>query len=124
MYEDIYRFIATGSDQRAQADGVKIENLKQERIRSEIDKFSTDSLGILTRCRRVWVPDFGGIRQIVLKKAHKSMFLIQPGATKMYLDLRLSYWWPCMKREIAWYVDMCLTCRMVKVENQRPHSKL
>ena len=29
-----------------------------------------------------------------------------------------------MKKEIAWYVERCLTNRMVKDEHQRPHGKL
>ena len=29
-----------------------------------------------------------------------------------------------MKREIAWYVERCLTYRIVKVGHQRLHSKL
>ena len=29
-----------------------------------------------------------------------------------------------MKREIEWYVEIRLTCRMVKAEHQRPHDKL
>ena len=29
-----------------------------------------------------------------------------------------------MKREIVWYVERCLTCRMVKVKNQRLYGKI
>ena len=29
-----------------------------------------------------------------------------------------------MKRDVAWYVERCLTCRRVKAEHQRPHGKL
>ena len=65
-----------------------------------------------------------GVRQMVMEEAHKSHFSIHPGATKMYPDLSLSYWSSCMKREIAWYVERFLTCRMVKAEHQRPHGKL
>ena len=42
----------------------------------------------------------------------------------MYLDLKREYWWPCMKRDAAWFVKRCLTCRKVKAEHQRPHGKL
>ncbi|XP_023731913.1 uncharacterized protein LOC111879681 [Lactuca sativa] len=75
----------------AQVEGVKKENWKQERISGEIDRFSTDSHGLLIRYGRVWVPDFGGSKQTVLEEARKSRFSIHPGATKMYRDLRLSY---------------------------------
>ncbi|GKE84101.1 putative reverse transcriptase domain-containing protein [Tanacetum coccineum] len=42
----------------------------------------------------------------------------------MYHDLRDMYWWPGMKRDIAIYVSMCLTCAKVKAEHQRPSSLL
>ena len=29
-----------------------------------------------------------------------------------------------MKRDIAWFVERCLTCRKVKTEYQRSHGKL
>lgn len=72
----------------------------------------------------MWVPVTGGVRQRILEEAHKSKFSIHPGATKMYRDLRLSYWWPYMKREIVWFVERWLTCRKVKAEHQRPHRKV
>ncbi|KAJ9538034.1 hypothetical protein OSB04_030767 [Centaurea solstitialis] len=60
----------------------------------------------------------------LLEEAHKSIFSIHPGATKMYRDLRTDYWWPGMKREVARYVESCLTCLKVKAEHQRPHGKM
>nr|GEX05704.1 putative reverse transcriptase domain-containing protein [Tanacetum cinerariifolium] len=42
------------------------------------------------------------------------------GAHKMYCDLRNMYWWPGMKKDIATYISMCLTCSKVKAEHQRP----
>ena len=29
-----------------------------------------------------------------------------------------------MKRDVAWFVERCLTCRRVKAEHQRPHGML
>ena len=70
------------------------------------------------------VPFTGGNQQILMNEAHKSMFFIHPGATKMYRDLREDYWWPYMKHDVAKYVEEYLTCRKVKAEHQRPHGKL
>lgn len=95
-----------------------------ERIKGESARFVQDSRRLLTRYGRVWVPMSGGVRQTVMEEAHKSRFSIHPGATKMYRDLSLSYWWPGMKRDIAWFVERCLTCMMVKAEHERPHGKL
>ena len=71
----------------ARVEGTRQENWKLERIRGENTHFVQDSWGLLTRCGRVWIPMFGGVRQFVLEEAHKSRFSIHPAATKMYRDL-------------------------------------
>lgn len=52
------------------------------------------------------------------------MFYIHPGDIKLYIDLRLSYWWPYMKKKIALFVEWCLTYRKVKVGHQRYHGMM
>ncbi|KAD3336716.1 hypothetical protein E3N88_32235 [Mikania micrantha] len=42
----------------------------------------------------------------------------------MYHDLKILYWWPHMKADIATYVSKCLTCAKVKVEYQKPSGLL
>ncbi|GJU46950.1 putative reverse transcriptase domain-containing protein [Tanacetum coccineum] len=39
-------------------------------------------------------------------------------------DLKLLYWWPNMKADIATYVSKFLTCVKVKAENQKPSGLL
>ncbi|GKG61285.1 putative reverse transcriptase domain-containing protein, partial [Tanacetum coccineum] len=43
---------------------------------------------------------------------------------KMYHDMKMLYWWPNMKADIATYVSKCLTCAKVKAEHQRPSGLL
>ena len=109
---------------RAQEEAGQNENQNKERVRGQLPLMVRDSRGLLTRHDRVWVPLAGGARQTLLEEAHKSRFSIHPGATKMYRDLRADYWWPGMKREVARYVESCLTCLKVKAEHQRPHGKM
>nr|GEW09524.1 putative reverse transcriptase domain-containing protein [Tanacetum cinerariifolium] len=61
---------------------------------------------------------------LIMDEAYKSKYSIHPGADKMYYDLRDRYWWPGMKKDIAEYVNKCLTCLKVKVEHQRPSGLL
>uniref|UniRef100_A0A2N9GV60 RNA-directed DNA polymerase n=1 Tax=Fagus sylvatica TaxID=28930 RepID=A0A2N9GV60_FAGSY len=70
------------------------------------------------------VPNDPSIKKDILEEAHRSSYTIHPGSTKMYRDLRETFWWNNMKREIAQFVEQCLTCQQVKVEHQRPSGLL
>ncbi|GJW47002.1 putative reverse transcriptase domain-containing protein [Tanacetum coccineum] len=74
--------------------------------------------------KRLSLPCYGGPRSLVMHESHKSKYSIHPGSDKMYHDLRMLYWWPNMKAEIATYVSKCLTCAKVKVDHQRPFRLL
>ncbi|KAI3821573.1 hypothetical protein L1987_09141 [Smallanthus sonchifolius] len=80
--------------------------------------------GLLYYLNRIWVPDRDDLRTFLMNEAHKTRYSIHPGADKMYLDLRQQYWWPGMKKDIAFYVAKCLTCSKVKAEHQRPSGLL
>ncbi|GJY65043.1 putative reverse transcriptase domain-containing protein [Tanacetum coccineum] len=59
-----------------------------------------------------------------MHESHKSKYSIHPGSDKMYQDLKLLYWWPNMKADIATYVSKCLTCAKVKAEHKKPSGLL
>ena len=42
------------------------------------------------------------------------------GSTKMYHNLRKTYWWKGMKWDIARFMARCFTCQQVKAEHQSP----
>ncbi|GKV10897.1 hypothetical protein SLEP1_g22202 [Rubroshorea leprosula] len=60
----------------------------------------------------------------IIGDAHYTSYTIHPGSTKMYRDLRSTFWWRNMKKEIARFVSQCLTCQKVKAEHQRIPGKL
>ncbi|GKF36020.1 putative reverse transcriptase domain-containing protein, partial [Tanacetum coccineum] len=109
----------------AQGEAMKGRNVKAEnlgRLIKPIFEFSPDG----TRCfgNHVWLLRFGGLRDLVMHESHKSKYSIQPGSDKMYQDLKLLYWWPNMKADIATYVSKCLTYAKVKAEHQKPSGLL
>ncbi|GJT91256.1 putative reverse transcriptase domain-containing protein [Tanacetum coccineum] len=109
----------------AQKEAMKRKNVRAEnlgRLIKQIFEFRPDG----TRCfgNRVWLPRFGGLRDLVMHESHKSKYSIHPGSDKMYQDLKLLYWWPNMKADIATYVSKCLTCAKVKAEHQKPFGLL
>ncbi|KAI3514654.1 hypothetical protein L1887_13250 [Cichorium endivia] len=103
----------------AQEDG----NIKEERLGKSVI-LEENSHGLKTFQGRVWVPLYGGKRELILDEAHKTKYSIHPGCTKMYMDLKPLYWWPTMKVDIARYINKCLTCSLVKTEHQRPYGDL
>ncbi|GKC78139.1 putative reverse transcriptase domain-containing protein [Tanacetum coccineum] len=109
----------------AQKEAMKRKNVRAEnlgRLIKPIFEFRPDG----TRCfgNRVWLPRFGGLRDLVMHESHKSKYSIHPGSDKMYQDLKLLYWWLNMKADIATYVSKCLTCSKVKAEHQKPSGLL
>ncbi|GJU96887.1 putative reverse transcriptase domain-containing protein [Tanacetum coccineum] len=109
----------------AQTEAIKEENVKAENLGRLIKPiFETRSDGIQCFEGRIWLPLFGGLRDLIMHESHKSKYSIHPGSDKMYQDLKKLYWWPNMKAEIATYVSKCLTCAKVKAEHQKPSGLL
>ncbi|GJS26089.1 putative nucleotidyltransferase, ribonuclease H [Tanacetum coccineum] len=108
----------------AQVEACKEENISAEGFRGEGEPFEVRSDGTKCLKGRVWLPLFGGLRDLIMLESHKSKYSIHPGSDKMYHDLRKLYWWPNMKADIATYVSKCLTCAKVKAEHQKPSGLL
>ena len=49
---------------------------------------------------------------------------MHPGSTKIYQDLKTSYWWFEMKRDVSYFVIKCMVCQRVKAEYQVPSGLL
>ncbi|GJS08059.1 putative reverse transcriptase domain-containing protein [Tanacetum coccineum] len=110
---------------KAQMEAMKKENVKAENLgRLQNTIFEIRSDGIRYFHKRVWLPLYKGIRELIMHESHKSKYSIHPGSDKMYQDLKKLYWWPNMKADIANYVSKCLTCAKVKAEHQKPSGLL
>ncbi|GKA76981.1 putative reverse transcriptase domain-containing protein [Tanacetum coccineum] len=65
------------------------------------DNYTTHDLelGSVVFALRLWRHYLYGMKCV----SHKSKYSIHPGSDKMYQDLKLLYWWPNMKADIATY---------------------
>lgn len=70
------------------------------------------------------VPDNIELKRLIFHEAHKSKLSIHTGSTKMYQDLKKSFQWLGMKRDIAEYVAQCAVCQQVKIKHQKPRGTL
>nr|GFB24229.1 retrotransposon protein, putative, Ty3-gypsy subclass [Tanacetum cinerariifolium] len=91
----------------AQTEAIKEENVKAKNLRRLLKLiFEIRSSGIRCFKGRIWLPLFGGIRDMIMHESHKSKYSIHPGSDKMYQDLKKLYWWPNMKADIATFVRL------------------
>ncbi|GJU08191.1 putative reverse transcriptase domain-containing protein [Tanacetum coccineum] len=120
FHNDLLKQILEAQKEAMKKKNVKAENLG--RLIKQIFEFYPDE----TCCfgNRVWLSRFGGLRDLVMHESHKSKYFIHPRSDKMYQDLKLLYWWPNMKADIAMYVSKCLTCAKVKDEHQKSSGLL
>ncbi|GKE98235.1 putative reverse transcriptase domain-containing protein [Tanacetum coccineum] len=108
----------------AQRESSKGVNTLAEMLKGLDKQFKRKEDGGLYLAGRIWVPVYGNLRTLIINEAHATRYSIHPGADKMYYDLRGLYWWPGMKKDIAFYVSKCLTCSKVKAEHQKPSGLL
>ncbi|GJU09810.1 putative reverse transcriptase domain-containing protein [Tanacetum coccineum] len=89
---------------KAQNEARKEENFETEDLCGIIKKLESRADGTLCLNGRIWIPNLGNLRELIMHESHKSKYSIHPGSDKMYQDLKKLYWWPNMKAEIATYV--------------------
>ena len=82
----------------AQKEASKADNLKNESLNGLEKTLELSADEVWKFKDRVWIPNFGNLRELVLEEAHKSKYLMHPRSDKMYKDLKMHYWWPGMKR--------------------------
>ncbi|GJZ89535.1 putative reverse transcriptase domain-containing protein [Tanacetum coccineum] len=104
----------------SQNEASKDLNAPAERLRGLDKQMERKGDGGLYFVGRIWVPLTCNVRTLIMDEAHATKYSVHPGADKMYYDLRDMYWWPGMKKDIAMYVNKCLTCSKVKAEHQKP----
>nr|GEV06001.1 putative reverse transcriptase domain-containing protein [Tanacetum cinerariifolium] len=100
----------------AQAEAMKPENLKSEDVGGMLienskdpekprkEKLEPHADGTLCLNNISWLPCYGELRTLIIHESHKSNYSVHPGSDKMYQDMKLLYWWPNMKADIATYV--------------------
>ena len=95
----------------AQKTDKEIAEIKEKMSNGNAKGFREDEHETLWFEDHIYVPNDPKVRKLILQEAHDSPYSIHPGNTKMYLDLKESFWWTGMKKDIAEYVAVCDVCQ-------------
>jgi hypothetical protein len=95
---------------RGQLEDEKVQEIKRNIKEEKLSGFSEDDEGVLRYKGMICVPNVKELKDKILHEAHESAYSIHPGGNKMYYDLKATYWWYGMKRDVAEYVALCDTC--------------
>ncbi|GKA57903.1 putative reverse transcriptase domain-containing protein [Tanacetum coccineum] len=102
VYTDLSKRILRAQTEAMKKDNVKAENLG--RLLKQIFEIRSD--GIQYFDKRVWLPLFGGLRDLIMHESHKSKYSVHPSSNKAYQDLEKLYWWPNMIAKS----HLCMEC--------------
>ena len=108
----------------AQNNDEKIDEIVNHNRVGKETEFTAKKKGFLYYRDQVCVPNDDELKKSILEEAHSGSFSIHPGSTKMYQDLKTSYWWSGMKRDVSKFVTKCVVCQKVKAELQVPSGLL
>jgi hypothetical protein len=96
---------------RGQLEDEKVQEIKHNMKEEKSPGFSEDDESVLWYKGRICVPNVKELKDKILREAHESAYSIHPGGNKMYHDLKTTYWWHGMKRDVTEFVALYDTCQ-------------
>jgi hypothetical protein len=79
-----------------------------------------DNDGLLRFGGQIYISPNEELRMLILRKAHRVVYMAHSGVTKMREDLKPLFFWKGMKVDIVNFVARCLECQQVKAEHRHP----
>ena len=94
----------------AQKNDDKISAIVNQSVEGKETEFTMNEDGFVYYRDRVCVHNDDELKKSILEQAYSGSFAMHPGSTKMYQDLKTSYWWSGMKRDVSEFVTKCMVC--------------
>ena len=79
--------------------------------------FKVDETRLIKFKGRICVPIDMELKKEILAEAYSSGYTLHPGGNKMYQDMKSTFWWNGMKKDVRQYVSECPTYQQVKAEH-------
>jgi hypothetical protein len=101
-----------------------IQEVQKRKANDRPQELSIDENDVVHFRGHLFVPQNSQVKMDILREGHQTPYIVHPGETKMYRDLKQNFWWKRIKFDIGKYVVACGVCQMVKAEHKRPSGLL
>jgi hypothetical protein len=100
---------------------VKIKEMLQHgSFQQKFNSCELKEYGVLMYKGKVYVSNFFELKNAILKEMHNVPYVGHIGYHKIIEIVRSQYFWPGMKKEVAYYIAKCLECQKVKTKHRHP----
>ena len=82
------------------------------------------SNGLVRFRDRIYVPDSSELKKVILREFHAKPYLSHPSYQKTLIAVKILYYWPNIKKDVAEFVAICLDFQMVKAKCKHPGGML
>ena len=93
----------------AQLQDLLLQVVRKRILAGRPHEFSMEEDGTIFLRGRLCVPQKATVKMEILREAQRSSYIEHPGETKMYHDLKQSFWWKRMRLLVV-YVASCGIC--------------
>jgi hypothetical protein len=94
---------------RGQLKDEKVQEIKRNINEEKSPGFSKNDEGVLWYKGRICVPNIKKLKDKILCEAYESAYSIHLRGNKMHHNLKATYWWYGMKRDVVEYGALCDT---------------
>jgi hypothetical protein len=75
--------------------------IKRNIMEGKSSEFMEDDQGVMWYKGRICVPNVKELNDKILCEAHNSIYYVHPGGNKAYQDLKATYYWYGMMKDVA-----------------------
>ena len=94
--------------------------MRKEILQGKASGFMVHEDRMLRFHNQVCVPAIEELKRQNFDEGHNTPYSVHPRRNELYKELKWTFWWSNIEREVADYVPKCLTYQCVNVENQLP----
>jgi hypothetical protein len=102
----------------------QVAKLQQHERPQTQGSYTLGTYGLLLYKNRVYVPNVGELKLVILKEMHNVAYAGHLGYHKTMATVKNHYFWQGRKKEIVEYIARCMECQKVKVGYRHPAGLL